>query len=480
MSEKTTLGLKCPSCGGTVSYDPESREIICSSCDSSFPINKFIELSREKQKTEAVSWDRISGYVPESQEIHLYTCASCGAQVMTEGLNVTGTCPYCGSDFVLDDRFENVSYPSGIIPFKQTREYAEQTMRRLVTERAGIPEKDFDPKWLQKMQGIYIPSWMFDCSVTGIGVFRCVETSRVGMSLKESEKKIETESTLTRIGDLTIEDIPARASMRIREDTLMKLYPFNFDELTDYNPALLTGYPVSLYDVSPENEKHKIEKDVETQVNRAMISSIFDVPGLKTPIAVYPQINTGRYTYILLPLWICRFEYKGSIYKYIMNGQTGEAHMEVPQIPESHENPFKPKASTKVISVGICFAIMLYLLIVVGNLEIPREYKIPFYAVIIIFSVILMLAVYVFNIDLKPSGKKRSNPLADSARAQAELLQNRHGDENIGSIGQVTGLDMKVSLDEPYCQRTYETYVDSQGNRSMVATGFKDLTTKKR
>ena len=163
-----------------------------------------------------------------------------------------------------------------------------------------------------------------------------------------------------------------------------------------------------------------------------------------------------------------------------MNGQTGEAHMEVPQIPEDHENPFKPKASTKVISVAICFAIMLYLLIVVGNLEIPREYKIPFYAVIIIFSAILMLAVYVFNIDLKPSGKKRSNPLADSVKAQAELLQNRHGDENIGSIGQVTGLDMKVSLDEPYCQRTYETSVDSQGNRSMVATGFKDLTTKKR
>ena len=112
MSEKTTLGLKCPSCGGTVSYDPESQEIICSSCDSSFPINKFIELSREKQKTEAVSWDRISGYVPESQEIHLYTCSSCGAQVMTEGLNVTGTCPYCGSDFVLDDRFEKSEYKS--------------------------------------------------------------------------------------------------------------------------------------------------------------------------------------------------------------------------------------------------------------------------------------------------------------------------------------------------------------------------------
>ena len=141
--------------------------------------------------------------------------------IMTEGLNVTGTCPYCGSDFVLDDRFENVSYPSGIIPFKQTREYAEQTMRRLVTERAGIPENAFDPKWLKKMQGIYIPSWMFDCSVTGIGIYRCIDTSREAMILKNKGcEKVETESTLTRIGELTVEDIPARASLRIREDTL--------------------------------------------------------------------------------------------------------------------------------------------------------------------------------------------------------------------------------------------------------------------
>ena len=483
MSEKTTLGLKCPSCGGTVCYDPESRQIICSSCDSSFPINKFIELSREKQKTEAVSWDRISGYVPESQEIHLYTCASCGAQVMTEGLNVTGTCPYCGSDFVLDDRFENVSYPSGIIPFKQTREYAEQTMRRLVTERAGIPENAFDPKWLKKMQGIYIPSWMFDCSVTGIGIYRCIDTSREAMILKNKGcEKVETESTLTRIGELTVEDIPARASLRIREDTLMKLYPFNFDELTDYNPALLTGYPVSLYDVSPENEKQKIEKDVETHVNRAMLSSVADVPGVKTPMAVFPQINTGRYSYILLPLWICRFEYKGAIYKYIMNGQTGEAHMEVPQIPDDHEASFKPKVSTKVKSVVVCFAGMLFMMILVSSMGLPREYTLPFYVLAIIISSISMIMVCVFNIDLTYKEKRSANPMAKSAlriQLQTESLLNRHGEENIGTIGQVTGVDMKVSLDEPYCERTYERYVDDQGRTSLVQTGFKDLSGKR-
>ena len=156
--------------------------------------------------------------------------------------------------------------------------------------------------------------------------------------------------------------------------------------------------------------------------------------------------------------------------------------MEVPQIPDDHEASFKPKVSTKVKSVVVCFAGMLFMMILVSSMGLPREYTLPFYVLAIIISSISMIMVCVFNIDLTYKEKRSANPMAKSAlriQLQTESLLNRHGEENIGTIGQVTGVDMKVSLDEPYCERTYERYVDDQGRTSLVQTGFKDLSGKR-
>ena len=459
--ETKITDLKCPSCGGLLYFDTEQGSLSCRSCSQEFEIRKFIELSREKKKTEVVSWDKLKGPEIDTQSLHMYTCSSCGAQMITEAMEATAECPYCGSRFVLDDRFNDMSFPEGVIPFKQTKEYAKLTMRRYVAEKAGIPEKDFNPKWLDNMQMVYLPCWLFDCNITGIGVFTATE-STLGYEQRNGSVRYDKETTLTRISKFTVKGMPARASTRLKEDTLMTLYPFNFDEMEAFNPMILAGSRVSMYDIRPEDEKEKIEKDVERQTSRVMMGTVVGAPGRVDPIVMFPQIDAAQYGYCLLPVWICRFTYEGAVYKFCMNGQTGEAVMELPLAVQNKEK------NNKLFGTVI---IALLAALVIGVIAVNFRSLETMY-----LSVVIGAAAAIFSVTRKDkyTGTSRMLSAANNNVNDIQMRVLAPTEESIGTEGKVSDVKLEVSRDEPFGTRTYARVSDDNGHPVMRPVRFEE------
>ena len=329
---RNATSLKCPSCGGRISYDPDEGKLCCDSCTSVFSVEEFVDHEKEWQPSVEQDWEELKGPEISGDEVHVYTCPGCGAGVMTDALSATASCPYCGSDLVMEDKFDGIDMPRGIIPFKQTREFARMTLRRLAAEKAGVPENKIKESWIQDIQGVYMPYWIFDCGVTTVGVYSGREC---WTSYGEAGVKINNvaEYNLTRIGTLRINGILARGSSRFKETSVRKLYPFYMNEMVDFNPALISGYKVMLHDLSPEKEKDTVQAEVDRHhlgnQMRDMALQGSKYTGV-SPLFTFSKVKSASYSYCLLPMWTCKFVYKGMTYIFGMNGQTGEALIEQP------------------------------------------------------------------------------------------------------------------------------------------------------
>ena len=329
---RNATSLKCPSCGGRICYEPDEGKLCCDSCTASFSVDEFVNHEKDWQPSVEQDWEELKGPEINKTAVHIYTCPGCGAGIMTDALSVTVKCPYCDSDLVLEDKLEEMDMPRGIIPFKQTREFARITMRRLAAEKAGIPVSKIKESWLQGMQGVYMPYWMFDCGVTTVGVYSGKENK---VTYGEGGIKMikETEYNVTRIGTSRIEGILTRASEMFKETSVRKLYPFYMSEMVDFNPALISGYKVILQELTPEKEKDIVQAEVDRHLlGNQLRNMIAQESGYNsvTPLFSFSKVKSASYSYCLLPMWTCRFSYKGREYVFGMNGQSGEAMIQQP------------------------------------------------------------------------------------------------------------------------------------------------------
>ena len=104
-----TVSMKCPNCGGELIFDPKSQKYKCEYCGSDFALD---EIGTEEAATQAVSevvqeregtsdnhtQQRTAG--AEDAAV-LYTCPSCGAQIVTDQTTAATFCYYCHNPVLL-------------------------------------------------------------------------------------------------------------------------------------------------------------------------------------------------------------------------------------------------------------------------------------------------------------------------------------------------------------------------------------------
>ena len=61
--------------------------------------------------------------------MHVLQCSACGAELAMNRVETSSFCPYCGNATVATDRLVDYLKPEYIIPFKVTKEEAEQKIR---------------------------------------------------------------------------------------------------------------------------------------------------------------------------------------------------------------------------------------------------------------------------------------------------------------------------------------------------------------
>lgn len=334
------LEYKCPNCGGHIVFDTASQKFKCEFCDSVFTEEQLASqqnAAEQKAQNEAspdIPAEEAAqyGWAPTNEgetlgEMSVYSCQSCGAKVTTDVNTVASKCPYCDSPIIMTGKVTGLLKPACIIPFKLDKKQAGEELKKFCKGKWFLPSKFVSENRIQDMKGVYVPFWLFDTDVSANIVY---EATRVRTWSDSDYNYTETSFfNVFRNGDIGFADIPVDASEKMPDDYMDGIEPFDYKDMSDFNPAFLAGFMADKYDVSAEQSFPRAETRVKNSTQSEFAKTVNGFTGV-VPVSTNITPKNSRYRYAMLPVWMMNTKFAGKNYLFAVNGQTGRVAGSLP------------------------------------------------------------------------------------------------------------------------------------------------------
>lgn len=348
---------QCPACTGPLHYSAKSGKLECDYCGSSFDVaeiealyaRKEAEAAAAKQaadakaeaaqaaKAEAAEAAAASGgwdtsdlsrdWGAEADGLRVYSCPSCGAELICDQSTAATACPYCGNPAIVPGQFSGALRPDYILPFRLSKDDAVQALRAHYKGKPFLPRSFTSANHIEQIQGVYVPFWLFDGGAEGAASYRASNTN-----VYETGDYEITETRhyhVVRAGSLAFEKIPVDASSKMPDDHMDSIEPFDYTQLRPFSTAYLPGYLADKYDVTIDDSRDR----ADTRCRETLAQALRDtVTGYGACVTEREDIalRRGKVHYALLPVWMLSTKWRGQDFLFAMNGQTGKLVGDLP------------------------------------------------------------------------------------------------------------------------------------------------------
>ncbi len=350
------MNIKCKNCGGILEFDPKIQMLFCGHCHSTFPI----ESSSGEHKTifGASHFSSDDMLANELMDVDIYTCASCGAELFINDVELSTYCVYCGHPSIAYSRTEKRIKPQYIIPFKVSKEEALDAIREkfIKSEYVDWADKFFVPELLR---GIYVPYGMFCYHIKGKALIKGVPYSPKGNSQQQYQQYFYRK-VFSRIGH-----IPVDASFRFPNKSADRLEPFSDKDLTEFDSRFLSGYYADLRD----EDFMQLRSRADMRAKKIYTARMLSIPMVDHTKIVreHMEMECVKEIYALLPVWFLIMEHNGEKYTILVNGQTKKI---VGTLPASRKKMIFFFVLTSVLSFCILCP-LFFVLIISGYFFVP-------------------------------------------------------------------------------------------------------------
>lgn len=318
----SVISYKCPNCGGELIFDPESQQYQCKYCFS-----KFHQEQLEAAGSAAFSEAETVEQENEGTAV-IYTCPSCGAEIVTEETTAAAFCYYCHNPVILKGRLGGEYLPDLVIPFQIDRKKAEKEFLSYVQSRKFVPHAFFSKDQIEKISGIYFPAWIFDASLHG-------RMEAVGRNVRvwvsgETEYTETKEYRIEREGEMEFSFLYRNALKKASCQLLNGIWPYQMSEAKEFSMGYLSGFQAERRDL----EREELETEVRAAFSEYGEKLLYDSVGHYDSVVTrenHCAVNELHGSYGLLPVWTVTYQAKnGQVYYYTMNGQTGKIAGKLP------------------------------------------------------------------------------------------------------------------------------------------------------
>jgi DNA-directed RNA polymerase subunit RPC12/RpoP len=297
----------CKNCGGNALYDPERKGMYCPFCDS--------EHSEEQ--------------IPQSGDMLI--CPQCGGELPAKEYTAALQCPYCDNYIILDQRIEGEYTPQLLIPFQYSQNMVKALMRSQFKRKIFAPTDFLSEVRLKTMEGEYVPFWLYDfdarCEYRGEGI-----KTRVWVT-GDTEHTEKSYYDIYRNMEIPYRKIPADASLKMPDDIMDLMEPYDYGQLKDFRPEYLSGFWGERYNMGCEEKQPYARAKMEKSATVLLHQTIESYSGVRD-ITEDIFVTDEKSRYALLPVWVYRYEYKGKTFPFTINGQTGKIVGKVPVSPQ--------------------------------------------------------------------------------------------------------------------------------------------------
>lgn len=326
--------LKCQNCGANTKFEPGKSVMKCEACGTENNIEvkdeSIVELNFEEYISKAVKKE-------DQQEVTLITCESCGASTRFNPNVVADHCGFCSSPLSVKNGTScDVLRPASLLPFKVDQNKGFEEFKKWVHGRWFAPGdlKKYASQ-PERLSGMYIPYWTYDAET------KSFYTGQRGINRTETYTTTDSNGkTVTRTRTVTdwyftsgrvsrdFDDVLIIASNSLPLKYAEALDPWDLENLLPFDEKFLSGFIAESYQVDLkkgfDNAKGVMDKVIRTDVKK-------DIGGDKQIISTLSTShNNVTFKHILLPIWISAFRYNGKVYRFMINGRTGEVQGERP------------------------------------------------------------------------------------------------------------------------------------------------------
>lgn len=329
------LQLKCPCCGGALEFDNKSQHVICPYCDSHFTTEDLKaysdDLANDKQDDTAWDESRVQEYTnAEMKGMKIYSCDSCGGEIIVDETTSSTKCPYCGNNLVVSKELSGDLRPNYVIPFKNDKETVQGNLRKFFRRKPLLPNSFSKENVIEEIKSLYVPFWLFDADVAGRVRFKG-EITRTWSDSDYDYKETKYYSII-RGGEIAFDHIPVDGSSKMEDQLMESIEPYDFKEAEEFNVAYLAGYAADRYDIDKTvtfNRATQRFRDGTIQAFRKDVHGYSNVTVQDSNI----QLSNTVTNYALYPVWILNTKWREKNFRFAVNGQTGKVAGNLPVSP---------------------------------------------------------------------------------------------------------------------------------------------------
>ena len=310
---------ECPACGGAMEFNPTTQKLKCLYCDSEFDVKDYV--ANHNSNSAGTAAENTSAYSEGSEPLFIYTCGSCGGEIITTDSLGSTKCPFCSNNVVVKEKFTGEFKPDYVIPFSKTKEDAIETYKSYVKARKLIPPVFAEQNHIDEIKGIYVPFWLYDATEHFNGEY---EATRHRTWSDSTYHYRETKYyNLTREGTESFKYVPVDASKEMPDDLMDSLEPFDRNAMVPFNMGYLAGFLANKYNVSSEESISRALSRMELTTSADFQQSISGYDSI-SPLHVDLHTIKATNKYALYPVYILNTTWRGKNYLFAMNGQSGK------------------------------------------------------------------------------------------------------------------------------------------------------------
>jgi len=320
---KDVVDFKCPNCGATTAYSVADGGLRCEHCGYYAAPDQDVVGKRASEfefKVETLE-KAARGWGKARKELQ---CQNCGACTSLPDVALTYTCPFCGSNKVIQrEASQDVLRPRFLVPFKVTPETCCPLAREWMGSSWMVSSDLRRLASIANFTAIYLPFWTFDAATdaTWRAQVGHIETERY---YSDGEWKTRTKTVWKwesgRVHRF-FDDLLVPGTARLSKVLLTQIRDYDLSQLVAYDPAYLAGYHAQAYDVLLEPAWTEARQEMR-ECTRDACRGQASTSQIRN-FSMNLDFGDESWRYILLPVYLAVYNYQDKVYQVMVNGETG-------------------------------------------------------------------------------------------------------------------------------------------------------------
>lgn len=332
------VNYKCPNCRAGIGFDPSSGKFVCQYCQGVFTSEEmeaftagteeevFQGEKRADFNTEQFDNQREENFYEEQSapkilpNMQLFSCPSCGAEIMTDSYTTASHCVYCGNNAIIASRLEGVNAPDYILPFEINKTRAIQIYENKIKKQDFIPKVFSSSATIEKITGVYVPTWLYS-GAADMEMEANANIIRVHSGYKYTDYFTD-EYIIQRNGTVIFEKVPIDASKKMDDNLMRAIEPFPYKDMLPFDMSYLSGFLADRFDENAEKRVFLAEQrmdEVGRYLTRKSVEKFEDL----NYRSFHVRIRDMKYHYAYLPVWLLTVNFEGKLYHFAINGRKG-------------------------------------------------------------------------------------------------------------------------------------------------------------